>query len=253
MSGHWPGDPAAAWADAVRSSDRYDRLTAPPRIDSADAASLADWNEDRHSLRSLLPMFAIVSAAAGVVLISGLLLGILPLSGPDATKEVVQWVSGISLLITSAVLAAREVVTRRRTESPQTIPVQIVLCQLHPTRFEIHDGDGYRETCIAIGAGIPDAQAARVFTAFQVWLGRLYEDHDAESRARNELWRPSGANVFTSEEIFGPQAAGGYLVRRPALAADGWGALITRRRPATLAGQLRFADVLQWTGNGWRP
>ncbi|MFE2774038.1 hypothetical protein [Microbacterium resistens] len=109
----------------------------------------------------------------------------------------------------------------------------MVLCQLHPTRFHIHDGDGYRETCVAISADIPDEQAARVFTAFRIWLGRLHEDREAMQEARGLYRRPQGATVFTSEEIFGSGAAGGYLVRRPNLPADGW-AVLRPRRPAKL-------------------
>lgn len=109
----------------------------------------------------------------------------------------------------------------------------MVLCQLHPTRFHIHDGDGYRETCVAISADIPDAQAARVFTAFRIWLGRLHEDREAMQEARGLYGSPQGATVFTSEEIFGSGAAGGYLVRRPNLPADVW-AVLTPRRPAKL-------------------
>ncbi|QZY52373.1 hypothetical protein [Leucobacter tenebrionis] len=247
----WPDDPFSAWAQAVRSPEPYERLTDPPDIDSADAASIADWIEDQ---RSALPMLAIVCAAVGAIVIGGLVLGILPRTDSGAEPASMHWAGGIALLVASAVLWVWEVLSRRRRRArpPILIPeVRVVLCELHPTRFNIHDGDGYRETCVAIAEDASDAQAERIFTAFRIWLARLEEDQHATSLARNEHWRPSDANVFGSEEIFGPDAAGGYLVRRPSLPADGWGVLLTPRRPARLVGRLRFADIRRWTGTGW--
>lgn len=251
MTRPWPGDPAASWAEAVRSTEPYERLTGRPDVDAADAASIADWIEDQ---RSLLPMLAIVSAAVGVFLLGGLLLDVLPRSGHGETKDALQWVAGIGLLVASVLLWVWELISkyRRRSRPLRLIPeVRIVLCQLHPTRFHIHDGDGYRETCVAISVDIPNEQAARVFTAFRIWVGRLYEDREAMQEARSVHWSPQGATVFTSEEIFGAQAAGGYLVRRPNLPANGWAVLITPRRPPSLVGQLRFADIRQCTGHEW--
>jgi hypothetical protein len=40
-------------------------------------------------------------------------------------------------------------------------------------------------------------------------------------------------------------------VRQPNPPDDGWGLLITPRRPAKLVGQLRFAEVLRWRGEAW--
>lgn len=247
----WPADPVSAWEQAVCSPDRVDRLSDPPDIDSADAASIADWIEDQ---RSLLPMFAIVCAAVGAFLVGGLLIGVLPRPVPGGAPPEAHWAAGVGLLTASVVLWIWEIIgrRRRRTRPPRLIPeVRIVLCQLYPTTFNIHDGDGYRETCVAIDANTPDAQAARLLTAFRLWLARLTTDPDAVSRARNEHWQPSGASVFNSEEIFGPDATGGYLVRRPNPPADGWAVLITPRRPAKLLGRLRFADIRQWSGHGW--
>lgn len=69
---------------AVRSPDRATRLSDPPDVDLADAASIADWIEDQ---RSLLPLFAIVSAAVGAFLAGGLLVGALPRPEPSATDS----------------------------------------------------------------------------------------------------------------------------------------------------------------------
>lgn len=248
----WPADPESAWEDAARNPGRVERLTDPPEVDSADAASIADWIEDQRW--APLPIFAAVLAAVGAILITGLLIGILPLSGADGTPAVVQWVSGIALMMAGASLWTWEALRRRKRQSepPREIPqVAMVLCELYPTDFHVHDGDGYREACIAIGVDAPDEQATRVLTAFRIWLERLRADPDAAGRARNEAWQPSSASVFASEEIFGPEAAGGYLVRRPNLPADTWGLLITPRRSAKQIGQLRFADVLRWNTTGW--
>lgn len=247
----WPAEPDSAWAEAVLSPLPFGRLNDPPEIDSADATSIADWIEDQ---RRLLPTLAIVCAAVGVILIGGLLLGVFPRSGPGETPTSAKWAGGIGLLVVSTVLLLWEGLLRRKRRGrpqPEIPQVRIVLCELRPTTFAIHDGDGYRETCIALDANTPDLQAARLLTAFWTWLDRLHADPDAASLARNEAWSPSGASVFASEEIFGSEAAGGYLVRRPNLPANGWGLLITPRRPAKLVGQLRFATVLQWKGTGW--
>jgi len=247
----WPGDPGSAWAEAVRSPEPYDRLPGRPDVDPEGAASIADWIEDQ---RSLLPMFAFVFAGVGAVLVGGLLFGILPLSGSDRTKESVQWIGGTGLLIAAAALWAWEVARKRMQReraSQDAPPIPTVVCELSTTTFHIHDGDGYGETCIAIDADASNAQAARLRTAFRIWLARLEADPEAASAARNEQWRPSGANAFAAQEIFGPQAAGGYIVRRPLPPADGWGLLIAPRKPAKVAGQLRFADVLRWKNDGW--
>lgn len=247
----WPADPGSAWAEAVQSPDRIVRLSDPPEVDSADAASIADWIQDR---RSLLPMLAVVIGAVGLILVGGLLIGVLPLPAPGGTSAAVQWKAGMGLLMASVVLWIWEALRRRKRRSApprEAPPARMVLCELHPTRFAIHDGDGYRDTCVAIAADTSDVQAARIRTAFRIWLTRLRADADAASRARNELWQPSGANVFAAEEIFGPDAAGGYLVRRPNSPAHGWGVLLTARRPAKIVGQLRFADVLRWNGSRW--
>lgn len=247
----WPADPQSAWAQASRSPDQIHRLTDPPDVDSADAASMIDWIEDQ---KSMLPMFAIAASAIGVIIVGGLFPGVLPLSGQRSQDEGGLWAAGTVLLVAAIVLWGWELINRvrRRRQPPQLIPeVQLVLCQLYPARFSIADGDGYRETCIAIAADTSDAQAARVLTAFRLWLDRLHADAGATIRARNEGWAPSGATVFASEEIFGPEATGGFLVRRPNPPADGWGVLITPRRPRKFVGELRFANVRQWTGFEW--
>lgn len=251
MTPPWPADPVSAWSEAVWKPDRIARLSDAPEVGSADAASIADWVEDQ---RSVLPMLAIVCATVGLILVGGLLLGALPLSGPGEKPAWLQWTGGIGLLIASLALWAWEVLHRRKRRSEplrEIPPLRMVLCELRPTTFSINDGDGYRGTCIAIDANTADLQAARILTAFRIWLARLREDPGAASQARNKLWQPAGVSVFASEEIFGPQAIGGYLVRRPNLPANGWGLLLTRRRPRKQVGQLRFADVRRWNGTGW--
>ena len=79
--------PRLSVGKAVRSPDRVDRLSDPPDIDLADAASIADWIEDQ---RSLLPMLAIVCAAVGAFLVGGLLIGVLPRSQPGGASAEVQ-------------------------------------------------------------------------------------------------------------------------------------------------------------------
>lgn len=244
----WPADPASAWAEAVRSPGHIVRLADPPRIDGADADSIADW---LGAQRSPLPIFALAGAVAGAILVVGLSLGVFPLSGRGGTPAWLQWAGGVALLIASAALWAWEARRRRRRPPLEIPPVRMVLCELHPTAFRIHDGDGYLGTCVAIDAEASDAQAATIRTAFRVWLARLHADPDAAKSARDELWQPPGVNVFASEEIFGPEAVGGYLVRSPNRPADGWGLLLTRRRPATMVGELRFADVLRLAETGW--
>ncbi|MGI6877698.1 hypothetical protein [Microbacterium sp. gxy059] len=237
---NWPADPASAWAEAVRSPASSERLADPPDADAADAASIADWIEDQ---RSVLPLLAIVSAVVGVLLIGGLLIGSLPRPEERAGGAAALWAAGTGLLVASVVLGLWEAIRRRRrrTRPARLIPeARLVVCELHPTRFAVREGDGYRETCVAIAADTPDAQAAR-----------LADDDGLARRARDEAWNPRDATVFASEEIFGPDASGGYLVRRPNPPADGWGVLITPRRPARIVGQLRFAEVRRWTGTGW--
>lgn len=223
FTSRWPGDPHSAWDEAGRSPGPIDRLDDPPDIDAADAASIADWIEDQ---RSLLPMFATIAAAVGAVLVGGLLLHILPLPDRGGLSSGAQRTGGICLLVASIVLWVWEIVSRRRRKSlpPRLIPeARVILCQLYPIIFHIPQGDGFGDTSVAIDADTPDAQAARVLTAFRIWTARLHANPDPSSQARDTAWKP----------------------------ADGWGVLVTPRRPKRHVGQLRFADIRQWTGSGW--
>ncbi|MFD2757017.1 hypothetical protein [Gulosibacter faecalis] len=247
----WPADPESAWREATHSPDPITRLTDPPEVESADFASTLDWLGEQ---RSMLPAFAVVAAVVGAIVLGGLAVGVLPMSGAGAIPAPALWAIGIGLLVVAVALTVWELVRRMRQRGrdlQEIPPVRIVLCELRTSKFHVHEGDGYHGTCVAIDAAAPDAQAARLLTAFRIWLARLEADPDADIAARDVGWQPRGATVMTAEEIFGPQATGGYLVRQPNPPADGWGLLITPRRPAKLVGQLRFAEVLRWRGEAW--
>lgn len=241
----WPGDPVSAWREAGKSPQPYERLTDAPDLDGADAFSISDWvSAQRSPLPLLGTVFFLIGAALAVQLIVR--------TQTDGPQSWWIWGSTAAMLGAGVVLWAWEISKRRaRRIHPPLLPdAETVLCELHTTGFLVNHDDGYRETCVAIDAAASDAQAARIFTAFQIWLDALQSDPALTLAARSQ-WHPHAATVFAAEEIFGPDASGGFLVRRPNPPADGWGAIVTPRRPRSHIGQLRYADVLRWRADGW--
>ncbi len=88
-----------------------------------------------------------------------------------------------------------------------------ILCSVHPSDLGIGDADGYytRSTHVLIATDIPVPRALRLLAAFDRWIGGM----DADARVyASSVWNWSGPGTlaYGSQEIFGPEAAGAFLV-----------------------------------------
>lgn len=245
---HWP-DPASAWEQAVTSTEPLAQPGAPPEINP-----LEEIAANARQQRVFVPTVALILTVVGAVLVVGLLAGVFPLSG-RSTSAAVQWTAGPILLVAGPVLWIAHRSWRTREERRGFPPARGVLCEIYPTTFHIHDGDGdgdgYCLTSVAIDVRTSDGQATRIAAAFSIWLARLDSDEQAGSEAR-AAWQAGGgkgiANVYGSEELFGPEAAGGYLVRGTA-GRSPWALLLNWRTPEDPAHPLRSAHVLAVDGS----
>lgn len=236
----WPADPASAWAQAVAAPAPVARHGEAPSI-----TPLEEIAENMRRQRVFVPTVALVFTVVGVILVGGLLAGVFPLSG-RSTSAAVQWTAGVVLLIVGPVLWIAHRQWRAYEERRGFPPARGVLCEIYPTAFHIGDGDGYCLTSVAIDARTSDEQAARIAAAFQLWLARLDADKQADTDATmawGSKFRQRVVNAFASEEIFGPEAAGGYLVRGTA-GRSPWALLLEWRAPEDPAHPMRGALVL---------
>lgn len=96
----------------------------------------------------------------------------------------------------------------QRRPTPRTIPADGVLCDVFSSPLTLSGGDSDSETRIFIDTRVSGKQAARIVAAFASW---------ASHPAARDAWGPVPLTVFyvviTSEELFGPDAAGGYIAR----------------------------------------
>ncbi len=236
----WPADPASAWTQAVSAPVPKARYGEPPSI-----RPLEEIAANMRRQRVFVPTVALVFTVVGAILVGGLLAGVFPLSG-RSTSEAVQSIAGIVLLIVGPVLWIGHRQWRKHEERQGFPPARGVLCEIYPTTFHIGDGDGWCLTSVAIDARTADEQASRIVTAFRIWLARLEADKEAGYAAKdawNSGFRRRIINAFASEEIFGPEAAGGYLVRGTA-SGSRWALLLDWRELEDLAHPMRNALVL---------
>jgi hypothetical protein len=242
---HWPADPASAWQQAAASPVPIARPGEPPEI-----TPLEEIAANVRRQRAFVPTVALVFTVVGAVVVVGLLAGVFPLSGRSTSADV-QWVAGPVLLVAGPVLWIAHRNWRTRAERRGFPPARGVLCEIYPTTFHVHDGDGHCLTSVAIDVRTSDRQAARIAAAFSIWLARLDSDDQAGSEAR-EAWQAGGgqgiANVHGSEEFFGPEAAGGYLVRGT-VGRSPWALLLDWQVPEVPAHPLRCAHVLAVDGS----
>ncbi|WP_396909819.1 hypothetical protein [Mycolicibacterium sp.] len=235
----WPADPASAWAQAVAAPVPKARYGEPPEI-----RPLEEIAANVRRQRVLVPAVSLVLTVVGAILVGGLLAGVFPLSGRN-TSATVQWIGGVVLLIVGPVLWLAHRQWRKHEERQGFPPARGVLCEIYATSFRIGDGDGWCDTSVAIDARTPDQQASRIVTAFRIWLARLEADKEVDSAAK-DAWssgfRRRIINAFASEEIFGPEAAGGYLIRGTASRSP-WALLLDWREPEDPAYPMRNALV----------
>ncbi|MBE5494641.1 Uncharacterised protein [Mycobacteroides abscessus subsp. abscessus] len=236
----WPADPVSAWAQAVAAPAAKSRYGERPSI-----RPLEEIAADVRGQRVFVPAVALVFTVVGAILVGGLLVGVFPRSG-HSTSAGVQWFAGVVLLIVGPALWLGHRQWRKYEERQGFPPARGVLCEIYPTSFHIGDGDGWCLTSVAIDARTPDEQVSRIATAFRIWLARLEADKEADSAAKNAWnsgFRRRIINAFASDEIFGPEASGGYLVRGTAKRSR-WALLLDWREPEAPAYPMRNALVI---------
>lgn len=110
--------------------------------------------------------------------------------------------------------------------------------------FRVDAGDVLQDTAVVIDTGIAADHAARLLWAFDAWFTVLENNDLAHRGAR---LRFGSATIVTSEEIFGPEAVGGYLVRDPHPGTRGWRLLIADRPRNPALSSYRKGEVLTVT------
>ncbi|WP_406409544.1 hypothetical protein OG923_12005 [Streptomyces halstedii] len=128
--------------------------------------------------------------------------------GPPWSHWFVWAIVGIWLLIALGVLALRTNLASEVRKDNQWIFEHGTAHTIHRSPFTHDGGEGFTSpTFIAIDHRIDDAQAARIHQALYTWLS---DGTVQEQLSRRTLRRPQG--VIAAQDIFGPEATGGYYV-----------------------------------------
>lgn len=246
----WPGRSAAAWAEAEDAytaswSWLWQCWNAP------DIETLEDFRRD---VRIPFPEGCLLCAVLGG-------LAALPLAlhaiGPDSVQiQNPTWSIAIRLaLVLTLVIAlvgyvrgtrALPFASRRAHDRMRTRPH--LIGRVYPARsttgtevFCVEVGDVLQDTAVVIDTAVAADDAARLLRAFDVWFTVLESDYLAR---RGAQLRFGSATIVTSEEIFGPGAVGGYLVRDQHPGTSGWRLLIADRSRHPVLSPYRRGEVL---------
>lgn len=205
VSGHrmsWPGDPASAWAEAATMAKRLTRPRPVPRIESIEDVARNDESNFR-TITWGAPIFWVCLALAFLgLLVFGAIDGSdIPL--PFWVAAVVAVVVTVGILVFRATVyprVYRESLTRELTDG--------ILCDVYDSPLTIPGSDSDTTTNILIDVRVPLPQAMRIVQALEIW-GRRPESHGAWGQEPNVI----SYYTLTSAELFGEEAAGGYLTR----------------------------------------
>lgn len=217
-----PGDPATVWEYAAEhpGTDLVRRREVP-RPESVE--EVAKW-EDPDGLGKvelyyapafwvLLPLSALSCLVWGTFTSSkghdwvGTVFGG-SVQGPPWTLWLVWAGVGTWLLVALGVFALRASLTPEVRRANQWIFEHGVPHTLHRSPFTRDGGEGFiSPTLIAIDHRLDDAQATRIHQALHTWLS----DKAVQERlSHGSLRQPQ--QVVPAQEIFGPNAKGGYYV-----------------------------------------
>ena len=223
----WPGDPHDVWRRAA-DTPVGTPLPAPP-----------PWRDLDDFVRTVTVPRTYLGTA-GLVALGGLWLGgvavaaLVQLSNtpmPDGTPWYFQaaagplvgllpW-SGYVALAAAGGAAVWSVLHVRQGRARRDDTVRAVHARAVAGGYVVHSGssslrvdtdEGTAPTRLLVDARLPEADAARLRAAARAWLAALTGDRAATAAAR-ERFGPRDAVPLA--EIFGPDAAGGWLARGP--------------------------------------
>lgn len=159
--------------------------------------------------------------------------------------EPLLWVIAVGWLVVAlGVLAYRvRFHPRRHRESLRRQLDTGALCEVHGSPLRISDGEAGCPTHVLIDVRTPDERAARIVTAFGVW-GERAEAGDAWGHEPNWIVY----TALTSEELFGGDARGGYLVRDCGAEPGDWTLLSARENAEYPDAPFRDGDVIRIAG-----
>ncbi|NDK92179.1 hypothetical protein GYA93_21815 [Gordonia desulfuricans] len=214
----WPCDPESVWAAAAPAA-------APGRPTPPDIGDLDDFR------RLAAPGDGAVGGAV-VYAIAGaffLAVGIVALffrpdpADADGFLGVLQWLIRwypIAPLAVGAafLIAAPRSYRRDRADHPHEVrdlyeaaTDRGILVEKAGASFRILDrSDGWVDAAVGVDVRLDAVRAAHIREAFRTWFALLGADAQAARHARNLNGR---TEVRRAEEIFGPEATGGYLMR----------------------------------------
>jgi len=197
-------DGSAAWAQARASAEVRPRRPAPRVATEADFRRVHRSNEQAGCLALMLAGFAVV--VAGLQRVRG--------GSVDAPFAVDEWigyaVAGGLLLAALAVWVWAPLTRERRLrEAYAGFRERGVLGEVHRTDLVVDSGDGTTPVVLVIDTAVSDAQASRLHRAVGLWLAQVAAAPDDVRRAARRWVKER--HVAPTEELFGPEGAGGYL------------------------------------------
>lgn len=223
----WPGDPGRIWAESGGKTVDIARPHPAPVLESVKQAS--QWMDP-----SPFPQAEAYVAPLFWVLIPVVVIGVLAYgtishpAGFDAGQHWDLWLICIGvliwLLITIGVVVHRvRFYPRRRRESAEQVFEHSIVCEVHRSPYYFDGGEGTSTPGrILIDHSVPDAQAARIVGALRAWVSQEDVEQELGYGTLHEY------RCIASEEIFGPDAAGGYFTA--SAAEEGGWVLLTETR-----------------------
>lgn len=199
------GDPRRHWREAAGRRPGHRREPAPDLSDFAVFAARVDPRGSRWLTPALLLGTAVFCAWYSTVSSTGLL----PLS-PDVRRTVLWVLAGILAGAAPAVLVWDNRTRDRALRRTHGVFVEHgTVVEAYLTPLDVGN-ESVQLAWVLIDSRVPDEQASRLHAAFDGWLTAVLADDDAYRRVA--AWLRAGGGFEPSEELFGPDAAGGYLV-----------------------------------------
>ncbi|MFB7915429.1 hypothetical protein [Streptomyces sp. NPDC056061] len=221
----WPADPASAWAES-RSAPRTIARTRPvPRLDTAEdvgahlqSAVLSTWG----------PPIVVLVLDLGFIWLLATHPNDVPEFFAARANPAVLWSVAVLGLVVAPVLwwLLRLGAGVQLAHECEQVMRAGVLCDVFASPLSWSSGDGETDTRILIDATVPDDRAARILAALTLCASRPGAEHAFGPEPGWTLYI-----AVTSAELFGDEAAGGYLVRDLSASPGEWALLIPEEEP----------------------
>ncbi|RIQ11372.1 hypothetical protein [Jiangella rhizosphaerae] len=194
------------WADAERTGPPPARRRPVP--DLTDFAAFAARTDTRDPVwLSPVLLAGLGVFCAGYSAVPGT--GLLPLS--QETRRVVLLVLTAVFVVAALVVLLRNL--RRGDGELRRLHRRFlahgILTEAFRTSLDVSYGESFQPAWVLIEARVPDEQAARLHAALDGWLAAVGTDPALSRRISG--WFRAGSGLVPSEELFGPDAVGGYL------------------------------------------